>query len=124
MDAKTILALSLAAALGADGVLASNAAVVDIGDSLQLPWDDYIVDEGKSNVPVVQHSPAFRETVFVCDAPWEGDGCADGTIIKDGNIYRLYYIAWQMRTSPDSKWKHKQILWTQRGLPRQIFQIK
>lgn len=109
MDARTIISLVLAAALGADGALASNAAGVDIGDSLQLPWDDYIVDEEKTDIPVVQHSPAFRETVFVCDAPWEGDGCADGTIIKDGNIYRLYYIAWQMRTSPDSKWRHKQI---------------
>ena len=84
-------------------------AVVDVGDRLQLPWDDCIVDETKTDVPVVQHSPEFRETVLTCDAPWEGDGCADGTVIKDGDIYRLYYIAWQMRTSPESKWQHKQI---------------
>ena len=89
--------------------IAVGAAPIDIGDRLQLPWDDYLVDEAKTDVPVVQHSPEFRETVFVCDAPWEGDGSADGTIIKDGDLYRLYYIAWQMRTSPDSKWQHKQI---------------
>ena len=78
--------------------IAVGAAPIDIGDRLQLPWDDYLVDEAKTDVPVVQHSPEFRETVLVCDAPWEGDGCADGPIIKDGDLYRLYYIAWQMRT--------------------------
>ena len=92
--------------------LAANSAIggpIDIADRRQLPWDDYLVDEDKSDVPVVMHAPEYREKVFTCDAPWEGDGCGNGTIIKDGDLYRLYYIAWQMRTDPKSKWQQKEI---------------
>ena len=33
---------------------------------------------------------------MVHDAPWEGDGCDFHCIVKDGDLYRMYYLAWQM----------------------------
>ena len=39
--------------------------------------------------------------VLVHDAPWEGDGCDFHCIVRDGDIYRMYYMAWQM-LDPDA----------------------
>jgi len=39
------------------------------------------------------HSPQRQETVFIYDAPWEGWQSAYVTVMKDDDLYRMYYRA-------------------------------
>ena len=84
-----------------------SAQPIDVGENLQLPWDDSLVDVERTDAPALLHAPEFRGTVMTFDAPWEGDGVGTGTIIEDNGLYRLYYLAWQMDHAPESKWKQK-----------------
>ncbi|MBN1290515.1 MAG: hypothetical protein JXB48_01655, partial [Candidatus Latescibacteria bacterium] len=43
-----------------------------------------------------------REIVMVHDAPWEGSGTGYHTVFRDGDLYRMYYKAWQL-TVTDNK---------------------
>lgn len=86
------------ASLMAVSVLASvglSAQPIDIGSRLELMIDDYLVDR-MSGAEFRMHRPIPREIVMVYDKPWEGSGCGYHTIFKDGDIFRMYYKAWQL----------------------------
>ncbi len=68
-----------------------------IGSRRELCWDDYLIDTSRTTAELVLHSPRIEEIVLEHDAPWEGDGCNSHSIVKDGDLYRLYYLAWDMR---------------------------
>lgn len=63
-------------------------------------WDEYLIDTSKTTATIKLHHPQPKEVVMTHDAPWEGDGCNFHCILKDDNIYRMYYLAWNM-LSPD-----------------------
>ena len=69
---------------------------VFIGNRRELFWDDFLVNKSRTSPALKQHSPTIKEIVLEFDEPWEGDGCNYFSIFKDGNIYRMYYLAWQM----------------------------
>ena len=66
---------------------------VDVGDRLQLLWDDLLVDASRTTADRLMHSPRFAETAHVFDHPWEGDCCFYEVIVKDDGFLRLYYKA-------------------------------
>ncbi len=42
------------------------------------------------------HHPEAKEIVLTHDAPWEGSGSGYHSIFRDGDLYRMYYKAWQL----------------------------
>ncbi|NGM63347.1 hypothetical protein G5B30_15665 [Sphingobacterium sp. SGG-5] len=78
---------------------------IDIGSRLELFVDDYLIEELKDGV-LKLHEPQKREIVLVHDEPWEGSGSGYHSIFKDGNLYRMYYKAWQHEASGDLSTYH------------------
>jgi len=79
------------------------AEVLSIGSRREVFWDDALVDKKKTTATLKMHSPQPQEVVLEHDAPWEGDGCDFHCIVKDGELYRLYYLAWEMQPEPPRK---------------------
>jgi len=100
-------------AMGVIGLLAcvaggsACAETVRIDDRLQVMWDDYIVDTGRTTAARVQHHPEPMETVLEMDRPWEGNGCSYMSLVPDedakGRFFRLYYIACRFPTLEEVK---------------------
>ncbi|MGN1093545.1 MAG: hypothetical protein ACI4SC_01020 [Candidatus Neoclostridium sp.] len=66
--------------------------VMKIGCSVQMLFDDYLVDGEKTTAPVVQKSPERRNKIADFDAPWDNDSiCYMQAIKLAENDYRLYY---------------------------------
>jgi hypothetical protein len=64
--------------------------VRNIGSRLELFVDDYLIE--KMNGTTLQlHPPRDEGVVLKFDKPWEGRFCGYATVIKDGELYRLYY---------------------------------
>lgn len=71
--------------------LPAFADPIDIGTDRELFIDDYLTASAE-NVELTVHEPK-REEVFTFDAPWEGNNQLYMSVMKDGDIYRLYYYA-------------------------------
>ena len=71
------------AAPGEDGVL-------DIGSRLELFVDRFLIDS-MDGVRLKLHEPRPAGVALALDRPWEGIVSAYGTVIKDGDGYKLYY---------------------------------
>lgn len=67
-----------------------------IGSRRECFFDDYMVDNTKTTAQFVLHHPQKREMVMKMDMPWEGDGSTCQVLLKDGELYRLYYIGRKM----------------------------
>jgi len=74
--------------------------VLDIGSRRELFVDNYLIGE-LSGATLKLHEPVKREIVLVHDEPWEGSGSGYHSVFKDGNLYRMYYKAWQHDASSD-----------------------
>lgn len=71
-------------------VCAAEDEVVDIGNRRTLFVDDHVIGE-LDGARLSLHSPQPQEIVLRFDQPWEGLYCGYETILKDGDVYRLYY---------------------------------
>jgi hypothetical protein len=91
MMLKTIVKLGF---LGVCGVLIAismaQARAIDITNQRQLFLDNTLIDS-QENVRLVLHHPHDEGPVLRFDKPWEGAFCGYATVIKDQDIYRLYY---------------------------------
>lgn len=65
-------------------------SVIDIGSSLELFVDHYLIDT-MEGIRLKLHEPQLREVALTFDRPWEGRFCGYITVIKDGNHYKMYY---------------------------------
>lgn len=72
------------------GQTAEEVAVRDIGSRLELFVDTWLAESLKG-ARLQLHHPVPREVVLRFDEPWEGLFCGYVTVIKDGNLYRMYY---------------------------------
>ena len=77
----------------------NDGQVIDIGTQRQVFWDNYIVDEKKTDAVIMRHSPERKEEIFKTDLPWEGDNCDFYVIMDDvdsngQNYHRMYYLGW------------------------------
>ncbi len=75
---------------GRTGQYVSNEDIVNIGSRLELFVDTFLIEK-QNNVHLILHAPEDAGKVLSFDKPWEGPFCGYATIIKDGDIYRLYY---------------------------------
>ncbi len=63
----------------------------DIGSRLELMVDDHLIERVTGEARLVIHKPVAREIALSADQAWEGDACNFGTVLMDGNKYRMYY---------------------------------
>jgi len=77
-------------------LLAGAAAPIDVGTRLELLVDDYLIDTIEGGAAFKLHHPVPQDVVLVHDAPWEGSGSGYHTVFQDGDVYRMYYKAWQL----------------------------
>ena len=62
----------------------------NIGSRRELFLDSTLVEE-LTNAERRLHHPVAREIAIVHDAPWEGAGSGYHTVLRDGDLYRMYY---------------------------------
>ena len=67
-----------------------------IGNRREVFWDYTLIEHSRTTAELTLHKPRIEEIVFVHDAPWEGDGCNSYSIIRIGEVWRAYYLAWKM----------------------------
>ena len=63
---------------------------IDIGSRLEIFIDHYLIDT-LNNTSLRLHEPIDKGSVLIFDKPWEGPFSAYCTVIKDRNLFRLYY---------------------------------
>lgn len=83
---------ALFSVLSFSALLASASAeeVFEIGDRRELFVDEELI-ESLENIRLVMHRPRDEGEVLKFDNPWEGRFCGYATVIKDGDLFRLYY---------------------------------
>jgi hypothetical protein len=64
--------------------------MLNIGSRLELFVDSFLIDR-MENIRMVLHAPEDAGPVLYFDKPWEGPFCGYATVIKDKDVYRLYY---------------------------------
>jgi len=64
--------------------------IISLKDRRELFVDHFLIDR-LINVQIRMHHPVCHGPVLYFDKPWEGNHSAYCTIIKDGDIYRMYY---------------------------------
>ncbi len=77
-------------------VTASAAEPIEIGSRLELLVDNHLIDEMSGGAELEMHHPVPQEISLVHDAPWEGSGTGYHSVFRDGDLYRMYYKAWQI----------------------------
>ena len=71
-------------------VVSNEAEIIDIGSRLELFTDYYLIDT-LEETSLKLHNPIDKGSVFKFDKPWEGPFSGYCTVIKEGDLYRLYY---------------------------------
>ena len=66
---------------------------IDIGERRELFIDDYLIDSTKA-VNLVMHEPQRQNVAITFDQPWEGTFASYIAILKEKNLYRMYYNNW------------------------------
>jgi len=67
------------------------ADAVFIGDRRELFIDQFLVHQLSGDARRRLHHPVPRDVAIRHDAPWEGAGSGYHTVIKDGDVYRMYH---------------------------------
>lgn len=75
----------------ASGSFSTAAEPIDIGTRRELFIDSALIDELSGGARQQLHHPTPREVAIVHDAPWEGSGSGYHTVIRDGDLFRMYH---------------------------------
>ena len=66
------------------------AETIDIGSRLELFIDDELIDS-LDGARLELHHPRLEGPAIRFDRPWEGRFCGYVTVLRDGDLYRMYY---------------------------------
>ena len=80
---------------------------IDIGSRRELMVDDYLIDRFEGGARLELHHPAAREVVLKHDRPWSGNNGSYYGAFKDGDIYRMYYLSYQVQYMPRDAKPHE-----------------
>lgn len=83
--------------------IALAAEPAPIGSHRELFVDDALIEKVSGGAQLQLHHPVPQEIAILHDAPWEGSGSGYHSIFRDGNLYRMYYKAWQLTVTPPGK---------------------
>ena len=67
-----------------------NLSVIKLNSNRELFIDNFLIDK-LIGTRLIMHRPIDEGSVLQFEKPWEGPFCGYCTVIKDGEIYRLYY---------------------------------
>ncbi|MCK5104469.1 MAG: hypothetical protein KAR17_16710 [Cyclobacteriaceae bacterium] len=67
-----------------------NLSVIKLNSNRELFIDNFLIDQ-LIGTRLIMHRPIDEGSVLQFEKPWEGPFCGYCTVIKDGEIYRLYY---------------------------------
>lgn len=67
-----------------------NQEVINIGNRREIFIDYYLIEK-LNNVSLKMNIPHPRECILKFDKPWEGKYSGYVTLIKNGELFRLYY---------------------------------
>lgn len=84
----------------------SPADPIHLGTKRELFVDDFLIDRLSGKASLQLHQPTPKEIIMVHDKEWEGSGSGYHSVFKDGDIYRMYYKAWQHEASADKSTFH------------------
>lgn len=76
-------------AIGAAWASAAEAPI-DIGNRRELFVDRALIDE-LNDAALKLHAPVHAGVAVELNEPWEGAFCGYATVMKDGDLYRMYY---------------------------------
>ena len=68
----------------------AGGKVIDIGSNRELFVDEYLIDN-LDGARMALHHPRNEGPVMKFDKPWEGFFCLHFSVIKDGDLYRMFY---------------------------------
>lgn len=85
--------------LGASLMFASEP--ISIGVRRELFVDSALIENLSGEARLELHHPVPKEIVMEHNAPWEGSGCGYHSIFQDGDLYKMYYKAWDLKTLDD-----------------------
>ena len=71
-------------------VLTNAAEAIDLGSRRELFVDQFLVEK-LSGVKLKMHEPHRDGVAIPFDKPWEGGFSSYATVIKDGDLFRMYY---------------------------------
>ena len=87
--------LTLAAVVAVPGadlaLFAAAGEPLDIGGRRELFVDDLLIESINGAARQTLQHPTPREVVLVADRPWEGNGLNYVTVLRDGELYKMYY---------------------------------
>ena len=62
-----------------------------IGTRLEVFVDDWLVDRFEGDAARHVHKPLGKEVVLMNDKPWEDTTLGYVSVLKDGDLFRMYY---------------------------------
>jgi hypothetical protein len=68
--------------------------IISLGENREIFVDHYLIEK-LEGTRIIMHHPHDDGIVMYFNNPWEGQFCAYCTIIKDGELFRLYYRGWE-----------------------------
>ncbi len=95
-----LLAFLLITSVKAERRFPADTAI-ELKSRLELFIDNFLIDKLAGKTSLKLHHPVPREIVLRHDQLWEGSGSGYHSVFKDGDIYRMYYKAWQHEASSD-----------------------
>lgn len=85
-------------------IFAQGDDPVEIGNRRELLLDDLLVDRLEGEARRVFHRPVAREVVMTFDDPNQGNTWAYPTVMKDGDVYRMWYRGGRLEIREDGSW--------------------
>ena len=70
--------------------LAAEKTVIDLGSRRELFVDDYLIEK-LQGAALKLHSPRLEGDAIAFDEPWEGRFVGYVTVLKDAELFRMYY---------------------------------
>ena len=80
----------IALSIGANAEKSATDAPVELRSRRELFVDRYLIDT-LTNARLQLHEPRDEGSVIRMDNPWEGPHSGYSTVIRDGNLFRMYY---------------------------------
>ncbi len=77
-----------------------SADAIEIGSRLELFVDDFLIEE-TTGIDFVLGKPTPQEIAIEHNEPWEGSGSGYHSVFQDGDLYRMYYKAWDLDVSEE-----------------------
>ncbi|MCA9041260.1 MAG: hypothetical protein KDA65_12980 [Planctomycetaceae bacterium] len=75
---------------------------IDIGDRRELFVDHALTEKTSGEIELRLHHPIAQEVAITFDQPWEGNTSGYPTVIKDGDLFRMYYCGHRFIANPNN----------------------